>query len=96
MSTHTPGPWEVYERRTPSGKRSGGLPEITGKGGLPVIADVRWNGHNEKHGLANANLIAAAPALLGWMKARVCHDQQCGDDMCHEARAILRDVEGQS
>lgn len=41
-------------------------------------------------------LIAAAPRMLAWMKARICYDQTCGDESCHEARAILRDVEGES
>ncbi len=61
---HTPGPWEVYKRRDAMGQLTGRLPEITGKGGLPIIADIRWNSHNEEHGMANARLIAAAPALL--------------------------------
>jgi len=38
--------------------------QITGGGGLPVIADLRTNGHNQEHGDANARLIAAAPDLL--------------------------------
>lgn len=60
---HTPGPWEVWHRR-PRHEFSGGLPEITGKGGTPVIADIRWNIVNERDGEANAALIAAAPELL--------------------------------
>lgn len=64
QAKHTPGPWHVRYRQ----KRSdfdGGMPEIVGdENGLPVIADIRWNGENEEYGQANARLIAAAPELL--------------------------------
>ena len=59
---HTPGPWVVYHRKpgSPQAPFSSDMPEIMAKNG-PVIADIRWNGHNATHGEANARLIASAP-----------------------------------
>lgn len=53
MNKHTPGPWSVH---------AGRMPEI--RAGSINISDIRWNGHNERYGMANAKLIAAAPDLL--------------------------------
>lgn len=55
--THTPGPWEIHQR----------WPNYHGaeiRAGNISLADLRCNGHNERHGEANARLIAAAPELL--------------------------------
>ncbi len=64
--THTPGPWEHYERvdrEYPYGVRSQG-----GKAGEGPchLASVRWGAMG---GEANAKLIAAAPALLEALEA---------------------------
>lgn len=67
---HTSGPWAVHYNDI--------MPEI--RASSVSIADIRWNGHNEKHGKANARLIAAAPDLLA---------SHMGDDLAKEIAGCL-------
>ena len=70
---HTPGPWVVYHRKSANDPYSSEpMPEIMAENG-PVVADIRWNGHNKTHGEANAKLIAAAPKLLGALEEATRH-----------------------
>ena len=55
MSTYTPGPWIIKGRV--------GESEIYDSEGVP-IAGPRFVYGNDKEGMANANLISAAPDLL--------------------------------
>ena len=62
MSKHTPGPWEkVYDT-------AGITRGIRGRHGPEIVNVINWNGISRSTsvtGQANANLIAAAPELLG-------------------------------
>jgi len=70
---HTPLPWHVEKHAF-----SGGLPAI--RGGQHDIADIRWNGNNEKWGEANARLI---------VRAVNAHDQLVG--LLQDCRAFMGD-----
>ena len=59
-----------------------------------AVLDANGNFYARTYSSVDARLIAQAPAMLAWMKARLCYDQSCGDEACHAARAILRAVEG--
>ena len=60
MTKHTPGPW-VVEHWSPIGKHSPKMPHIYSGGFL--VAEVE-NEFADDEGVANAQLIAAAPDLL--------------------------------
>ena len=78
MSKHTPGPWEkVYDT-------AGITRGIRGRHGPEIVNVINWNGISRSTsvtGQANANLIAAAPALLAalqdvdalWMHNSIAH-----------------------
>ena len=56
-STHTPGPWVIYDERAAHGSR---LIYSSSEYGVGEVWDINNNGENK----ANAHLIAAAPELL--------------------------------
>lgn len=58
QAQHTPTPWEVVQRPQSGSAWSSGMPII--RAGQTDIADIRWNGHNQECGQANAELIVAA------------------------------------
>lgn len=109
-SKHTPGPWVIYEKPRQPGQLAPSVArEITGTGGIPVIADLRWNGENEKHGEANARLIAAAPELgeeldntVAALESCMAHygpkmpaaDQRSREAQIIKARAVLTKATG--
>lgn len=69
MAKHTPGPWQHDRERS-----MGGAPIIVGKRGdrnrMREVAKVLFdNGSDDPEVRANARLIAAAPDLLGALKA---------------------------
>jgi hypothetical protein len=71
---HTPSPWA-------NGVNGSGLYhqwQITTADGLIHIADIRLNGHNQTHGIANARLIAAAPELLEALQETYVLLDACG------------------
>ena len=75
---HTPGPWEkVYDT-------AGITRGVRGRHGPEIVNVINWNGISRSTsvtGQANANLIAAAPALLAalqdvdalWMHNSIAH-----------------------
>jgi len=51
---------------------------------------MRWNGHAETHGAANAALIAAAPQLLAALEALIGTNGDLYSDNAHvQARAAI-------
>jgi hypothetical protein len=107
MSTHTPGPWTVriLDRGSYGGER------YVISAGETDLADLRWNGHNEKHGKAHARLIAQAPAMLEALREAVRiasdeHGEVFHNDLKEResaiiawkqhVRALLAQIEGKS
>ena len=68
---HTPGPWEIGSEVDVTGRRS-----VSGKGWVrfaEVITRMSGDSEDCTDGLANANLIAAAPDLLENLEAILLH-----------------------
>jgi len=61
-STHTQGPWVIYDERAAHGSR---LIYSSSEYGVGEVWDINNNGENK----ANAHLIAAAPELLKALEA---------------------------
>ena len=101
MTQHTPGPWKIEERtrRIVANVQGETVTVVTGPGVL--------GGANP---YADARLITAAPRMLASLRAILTQhcehweiidklNQRTGDCLCavcQEARAVLRDVEGES
>ena len=85
--THTPGPWFVSNGAVFA-------PYVGHDDESVCIArmDRSEFGSRPTERDANANLIAAAPAMLAWLQKYVEGDSESG--MAQEARALLRAVEG--
>ena len=93
MSKHTPGPWSIgsadnYTRRTIVGPREGMSHKLIAR----MPGEYRENHAIFPEMLANAHLIAAAPAMYAWI-ARVCKDGLSFEDI-KEGRALLSHAEG--
>lgn len=92
MSAHTPGPWHVMPQVDPSRL------DIQEKDDAGYAVASAWGGGNvmEEAMQSNARLIAAAPRMLDLLKRVVAiADGKAVDRLMEDdARAILRDVEG--
>ena len=90
-ATHTPGPWQAINDWEIRARDFGSI----------NIADIRWNGHNEKHGRANARLIAAAPELLESLEAALARiecewpDGRDGRGASPRTPGLIRDCKAQ-
>lgn len=100
MTTHTPGPW-VIERGTVrhAGQRDSinriviGTPKNE-RGGRFVTATIEGPfAGNEEQAIANARLIAAAPALLAALKEMVATNQaQFGNKLSPSQRIATKNA----
>jgi hypothetical protein len=98
VQTHTPGPWKMSP---PLGEGDYAvLADQVTAGGNFYIATLPLGSHAQAE--ANARLIAAAPAMLEYVRAAVAtlsvngrnNSEERMADLAKRARAILRDVEG--
>lgn len=101
MTSPTPGPWHVSERE---GRALGQYGHHvasshysrTGVGdGRDSICDVR-GGDSQEEWLANARLIAAAPALLAACEAALPFYETCDDPDADRVASLLRSALAQA
>lgn len=83
---HTPGPWSL----SPSGL------SVTAEGRSPIcpIAWTHDTGGMDEEKLANARLIAAAPALLAALEAIIAYQTPLPAGLLEQARAALLQAKG--
>lgn len=92
---HTPGPWRVGKARY--GEHWANIHASAWEGFARVVVRMEGDDHDQKDGIANARLIAAAPELLAGAKAILAaRSSQQSVDAVIQLRDAIAKAEGRS
>ena len=94
---HTPGPWDVYDRRRLHSDNEGSTTIIAGDIWIACVHGSHVGPQSKEEVDANVSLFAAAPELLKALKALLkLHDDgdYDGPDPAELARAAIAKAEG--